>query len=343
MISVGKQDKYKDFYNYLLLVRGVRESTAIYYVQKVGVLFRITPTITTPLLLNSFARLKSEGCKNSYINKFIDVARIYCDFRRHNGYDVDHTIYDIKYLKEEHPVRATMSDSEIEAFLSLPPRRKGLKEIENYNRWTLFFKCLFFSGCRPQEIARLEVSSCDFGQDVFIITEEMSKTHMPRLVPIAPNIRNELYEYVKTCDKYLFPAKKNCSRFGIPVVDNVDWGYNFHERIKRLGINRPGLCPYSARHSMATKLLSENIQLFTIMALLGHTNPKTTMQYSHLTTKHVAEALTKHPLIRKATDPRTILDAFKEVVRSFEFEKNKKFRFSLQESSSGVMVNIGIA
>lgn len=340
MISVGTRDKYKDFYEYLLSVRGVRESSATYYVQKVGVLLRISPSLTTPLLLETFARLKSEGCKNSYINRFLDVARIYCDFKRHNGYDIDNTIYDIKYLKEEVPQRATMSDSEIEAFLSLPPKRNGPLETKHYNTWTLFFSIMAFTGMRPQEVARQTVDTVDLGRGVFIVTDEMSKTHTQRYVPIPPNIQDKLKEHLLQCQYYLFKARKNSYRFNLPIVDNVDWGYNFHERRKRLGIVRKGLCPYSLRHSLITRLLEEDVNIFKVQKIVGHRRLDTTAGYTHMTTKDIQLAIAKHPLIRKATDPRQILDTFKEIVRSFEFEKNGKFKFAMCENNKGINVSI---
>lgn len=336
MISVGKRNEYKAFYNYLLLVREVRDSTATFYVQKVGVLLRLSPVLSATSLTQTFLELKEKGVKNSYINKLREIARIYCDFLKHSGVEVDKSIYSIKKLKEEAVMRATMSDSEIEAFLNLPPKRNGPKETANYNRWTLFFSIMSFCGLRPQQVARLEVDHCDLGRGVFIITEENSKTHHPCLIPIPPNIFKDIEQHIKTCDKYLFPARKKSVRFDLPIVDNVDWGYNFHERISRLGIKRKGLVPYSLRHSFCTRLLESGVDLFHVKKLMQHKRLETTEIYSHLTTQDIQQAITKHPLIRKATDPQQILDAFKEVIRSFEFEKNEKFTFSMLDSGKGL-------
>lgn len=344
MISVGKRNEYKAFYNYLLLVREVRDSTATFYVQKVGVLLRTTDALSTTSLTQTFLELKEKGVKNSYINKLREIARIYCDFLKHSGVEVDESIYSIKKLKEEAVVRATMSDSEIEAFLNLPPKRNGIKETENYNRWTLFFSIMSFSAMRPQEVARLTIDTVDFGRGVFIVTEENSKTHTQRFVPIPPNIASVLENHVKSLQGlYLFPAKSGSTyRFRKPIVDNVDWGYNFHTRIKRLGIKRKGLVPYSLRHSLITRLLEEDVNIFKVQKIVGHRRLETTAGYTHMTTKDIQMAITKHPLIRKATDPHQILDAFKEVIRGFEFDKNSKFSFSLQEGNGELNVSIKV-
>lgn len=343
MISVVKRDKFRDFYEYLLLVRGVRESSATYYIQKVGVLFRLNPVLSAPSLLDCFVKLKKEGRKNSYLNKILDIARVYCDFLAYKGLDIDKGIFSIKYLKEEAVTRATMSDSEIEAFLKLPPKRNGPKETAHYKCWTLFFAIMAFTGMRPQEVARLTIDTVDFGRGVFIVTEEVSKTHTARMVPIPANILRDIQEHVANCSDYLFKTRKNSYRFNIPVVDNVDWGYNFHERCKRLGIKRKGLCPYSLRHSLITRLLEEDVNIFKVQKIVGHRRLDTTAAYTHMTTKDIQLAVAKHPLIRKATDPRQILDAFKEIIRGFEFDKNENFNFALEESGEGLDVHIKLA
>ena len=341
MISATSVSKYKDFYNYLLLVREVRESTATYYVQKVGVLHKLTTVLSKTSIEAVYVRLKAEGRNNNYLNALRDCARVYCDFRRHNGLEVDESIYSIKKLKEVAVNRATMSDDEIESFLNLPPQCKGEKYKQNYDRYTLFYSILAYSGMRPREVATLSIDKVDFGRNVFVVTQDISKTHTQRLIPIAPNILEPLKAHVATCDKWLFPAVQGKThRFIEPVIDNVDWGYNFHQRLKRLGIKRTGLCPYSFRHSMITRLLEQDVALFKVMKIAGHTRSQTTEAYSHLTTKDIQLAITKHPLIRKATDPRQIIDAFKEIVRSFEFEKNKRFKFAMQESNEGLSVQI---
>lgn len=343
MISVGAIKKYKDFYNYLLLVRGVRESTATFYVQKVGVLFRLSPRLTKAALEDSMATLKSKGAKNSYLNKLREISRVYCDFLKYSGQAVDEGIYTIKKLKEEAVIRATMSDSEIEAFLAVPPKRNGTKETLNHLQWTLFFKLLAFTGARPQEIAKLTINLVDFGRQVLIVPEENSKTHTSRYIPIPPNISAELQEYCKNREGYLFESRQGGNaRFGIGVFSNTQWGYQFHERCKAIGLRRQGLCVYSLRHSLITRLLEEDVNIFKVQKIVGHKRLETTAGYTHMTTKDIQMAITKHPLIRKATSPMQILGALKEIVRSFEFENNDNFEFNMNESSRGLNISIKI-
>lgn len=343
MIGETLQNKYQDFYNYLLLAREVRESTAVYNVEKIHVLLRHVSELSKENLESAFVKLKGEGRSNNYLNTLRDVARVYCDFLQYKGVDVDMSIYTIKKLKEVASVRATMSDNEIESFLNLPSTRNGVKELKNYATWTLFYSIMAYTGMRPQEVARLTTDLVDFGRGVFIVTEGISKTHTQRFVPIPPNIHTKVEDHVKGLQgKYLFPTKRSTHRFAEQVVDNVDWGYNFHSRIKRLKIKRKGLCPYSLRHSLITRLLEEDVNIFKVQKIVGHRRLETTARYTHMTTKDIQIAITKHPLIRKATEPMQILSAFKEIIRSFEFEKNEKFTFRLNDSGKKIVLEVGI-
>jgi integrase len=320
-------EKYRDFYDYLIFTREVRESSATYNIQKIHTVFKYTSDFSAESIKKVFINLKQEGRSNNYLNSIRDVVRLYAYFLESKGVKVDPYIYSIKKLKEEPVMRTTLNDSEIEAFLKLPCPLKGEQYKHNYDVWTLFFEILAYTGMRPQEVATLTVDQVDFGRKVFILP--VTKT-FPRMVPIPPNIEHCVQNHVSNCDKYLFPSKQGGnSRFGIGVFSNTQWGYNFKIRLDRLGIKRKGLCVYSLRHSLITRLLEEDVNLFKVQKIVGHRRVDTTARYTHMTTKDMHTALAKHPLIRRATDPRQILDAFKEVVRSFEFDKNEKFSFKL--------------
>ncbi|MCL5018874.1 MAG: site-specific integrase [Patescibacteria group bacterium] len=241
------------------------------------------------------------------------------------------------YLKEKEAIKATLSDEEIEAFLKLLPKRKGKKEGLNYNKWTLFFSLMAFTGMRSGEVASLKVDQVDFGRGIFVI--EDSKTNTPRFVPIPPNIKTVLENYVKKCTGYLFPSPRN-GKDG--VVRNVDWGYQFHQRLNRLGIKRKYLTPYSLRHSFITRMLEEDVNIFKIQKIVGHRDLRTTAHYTHLTTKDIQRAITRHPIIRRSTEPITIIHSLVEMIKSFSIENDNRFFYRLEENNNGLRFELSL-
>ena len=64
----------------------------------------------------------------------------------------------------------------------------------------------------------------------------------------------------------------------------------FRKAKQRAGIAKTGLAIHSLRHSYATHLLEDGVNLRLIQQYLGHTRLETTMVYLHLTRKGHEEA-----------------------------------------------------
>lgn len=322
------------FFNHLLR-EGRKPSTCYRHVNIVKILQKELKEWNAQELENLLVRYKVDGKRHSYLNHIIDCYNLYSRFK---GIETAH----VKRFNDQPFAKATMSDDEIEKFLSLPCKRPGGKEEANYKTWTLFFSIMAFTGMRPGEIAHLTVQTVDFGLNVF--TLEDTKT-VPRYVPIPPNIKNDLQEHVKHCDNFLFPSSRNgkaqnAGRDG-SVFDSVDWHYRFHERLRRMEIKRLNLTPYSLRHSLICRLLNEDVDLFKVQKIVGHRRIETTAHYRHLTTKDVQLALQKDPMIRKSIDPRAVLLAILEWVGKL-LEKDNRFEKEIHDKGDEIIIRIKV-
>lgn len=288
-------------------------------------------------------QLQKEGKRNAYLNHFVTALHLYGEYAN------------IPFLKEfkqfpDQPfLKATMSDEEIEAFLACRcPQAEYLRGTNTYSpswvRWhrmTVFWSICAYTGMRTGEVAHLTITDVDWGRNVFIL--EDTKTNTPRVVPIPPNIKETLIAYMKDTSHFLFPSIQggNHNNTG-KVIDSVDWGYDFHKRRKMLGIQRKNLSPYSLRHSLITRLLEEDVNIFKVQKIVGHKRIDTTARYTHLSTKDMQEAIKKHPLIRRATEPKDILQALVLAIEGFQLDKDDRFHVSINKTESSVEIAVKI-
>jgi Site-specific recombinase XerD len=292
-------DKLPSFsYNYSMNIegfalwmyqRGLKKQTIEFYTRNAKRINLGLDELTLDNVNSFLLKLLKENKSSSYINDYVCTIKQYAKWKELTEFK------SLKFIKEKPTIKSTLSDSEIEAFLALPPpivkhmfhgkMHEYYFKPEVYHRWTLFFKILAFSGMRCGEVANLTIEQIDFGRGVFTLTD--TKTNTPRNVPIAPALIGDLTEHIKTCNKYIFSGK--C---GKPPHDS-DWGRRFHERLKRLGIKRIKLTPYSFRHSFITRMLDEDVNLFKVQKIVGHRRIDTTAHYTHLTTKDIVTAIKK--------------------------------------------------
>lgn len=316
--------------------RGLKQSSIVSYEKILKLLVRECDPLSVTALDQLMAKLRSQGRKATYLNRLIDVVRVW------GTYTGESELQKYPYFKEEEYIKAVMSDAEIEAFLSLP--KPPNTNQENWDTWTLFFSIMAFTGCRCGEAAKLTPNDVDFGQGVFIFRD--TKTHETRFVPIPVNIRQQLEQHVqthcKTAKDYLFPSKRGGNKDGLGKhIDSVDWHYNFHSRIKRLGIKRENLTPYSLRHSFITAILPDS-NLFDVKRLVGHKNSKTTEHYYHYNFDSLRKAQNNHKIIRRQTEPQEVLRSLAHTIKQFALEKDTRLSYTLLEDNECMILEVRI-
>ena len=186
--------------------------------------------------------------------------------------------------------------------------------------YSLIASLLYGSGLRLMEALRLRVKDVDFDDRQIVVRagkgEKDRRTLLP--LPLAEPLRLQIErarllheqdlrdglgavylpyalerKYPKAARgwawQYVFPSLKLSSdpRDGVirrhhASPDSVQ--QEVKRALRRAGITKPGGC-HTLRHSFATHLLEDGYDLRTIQELLGHSDVRTTMIYTHVLNK----------------------------------------------------------
>jgi integrase len=145
-------------------------------------------------------------------------------------------------------------------------RKEMLKIAKNCKRSSRpFIRIAFYSGMRLGEILRVEIKD---GR--FYLAD--TKNGSPRIIPIHPKIKSAL--------RHLPPkvAKSTIQDHFREARDDAELKHiRFHD----------------LRHSAASEMINAGVDLYTVGAVLGHRDPRSTKRYAHLAVHTLEEAIRK--------------------------------------------------
>jgi integrase/recombinase XerD len=145
---------------------------------------------------------------------------------------------------------------------------------------------IYACGLRLLEGARLQVAHIDSGRRLVHVT---GKGQYDRYVPLPETTLTLMREHWRThrSPLWLFPAHARQGRAyrvvpGAGPISDSSLQSAFRRALLQSGVHKRAHV-HTLRHSYATHLLEAGVDLRLIQAYLGHTSPKTTALYTHLT------------------------------------------------------------
>jgi site-specific recombinase XerD len=135
---------------------------------------------------------------------------------------------------------------------------------------------IYSAGLRSQEVINLKISDIDFERKTIHIRQ--SKYKKDRIVPLSDFMQKGLKKYLAAENPYiwLFNGKEADGRYS---VKGLSWV--MREAVKKTSIAKD-VNLHSLRHSYATHLLEQGLNIVTVKDLLGHADITTTMIYLHV-------------------------------------------------------------
>jgi integrase/recombinase XerD len=177
----------------------------------------------------------------------------------------------IKRPKREKRIPSVLTKNELKRLLESIPTKKS----------KLMASLIYACGFRISELINLKVNDLDFEEKTGYI--RMGKGRKDRFFNIPEFLFDSLKKQVKkqkeTNKEYLFsgPKEKLTDRNLQKIVRHA---------AKRAGINKK-VSPHTLRHSFATHLLENGVDIRMIQELLGHADLSTTQLYAHVSTERI--------------------------------------------------------
>ena len=193
-----------------------------------------------------------------------------------------HAVYGLRYyfrLIGQNKRAISLPSLKKEAKLPVILNRSELKELfkaPTLLKHRIVLTLIYSAGLRAQEVVSLKLSDIDFERRTIHIRQ--SKYKKDRIVPLADYMAKGLMKYLQAEHPHiwLFNGHEPHGRYS---VRGLSWV--MRESLKKTTI-RKEVTLHSLRHTYATHLLEEGLNIVTVKELLGHAHITTTMLYLHV-------------------------------------------------------------
>jgi integrase/recombinase XerD len=211
------------------------------------------------------------GVGTGALNATVAALRFFFRITLRRSDIIEHTTF----IQEPRKLPVVLSPEEVARLLDAAP---GLK-------YKAALSVAYGAGLRAAEVISLKIGDIDSKR--MVIRVEQGKGRKDRYVMLSPHLLELLRAWCKAGRPrgWLFPGQN-------PVSPLTTRQFNraCHAAAHMAGIDKR-VSPHTPRHSFATHLLEQNIDIRVIQVLLGHARLDTTALYTRVATKTIREIM----------------------------------------------------
>jgi site-specific recombinase XerD len=215
--------------------------------------------------------LVTNGTGTPILNHTVSALRFFFRVTLRRYDIIEHTAF----IHEPRKLPVVLSPEEVARLLDAAP---GLK-------YKAALSVAYGAGLRAAEVVSLKVGDID--SERMVIRVEQGKGRKDRNVMLSPHLLELLRAWYKVAHPrgWLFPGQS-------PVNPLTTRQFNraCHTAAQTADIKKR-VSPHTLRHSFATHLLEQNVDIRVIQVLLGHANLDTTALYTRVATKTIREVM----------------------------------------------------
>lgn len=241
--------------------------------------------------------LNAQGIAARTLSRKISALKtLYAYLNKYHGWQ--NCADELIFPKLEKKLPRYLQEEEIGKLFEIADRDSSLNGIRN----KVMLYLMYVSGMRISELINVTVGQIQFDSNFITVRGKGGKD---RMIPIPELIMEMLKEYIETVLRqlmdrggkkrkgdYLFPVTyagkiKAISRQAFWVILKALW--------KKTGSSK-SVSPHQLRHSLATHMLKNGVDLRSLQLILGHENLSTVQIYTHLDTGYLRKVYDKkHP------------------------------------------------
>ena len=224
----------------------------------------------------------NSGISKRSCRRRLSALKYFYEFMQTKGYVKTNPFDDIKTPKLEKTYPHPLYPEQVEKIFKANRERTDPLQLRDQ----AILEFLYYTGCRVSEMVKLNVQDIDLSSRIATV---IGKGNKQRLVPFTEECAKTLKAYInkkrpELLQKSLVPKRAlflNSS--GEPLTARgVEY---ILDEVEKKTMNYVGLHPHLLRHSFATHLLENGLDIRYIQELLGHESINATQVYAHVTEK----------------------------------------------------------
>ncbi len=177
-------------------------------------------------------------------------------------------------------IKRPQKEKKIPIVLTKDEIKKILESFQN-EKSKLMISLIYSCGFRVSELINLKINDLDFNEKIGYVRQAKGKKDRPFNIPsfLLMDLKKQAEKQKQDSQEYFFTGKKGrLTDRNIQKIVRV--------AAKRAGIGKP-VHTHTLRHSFATHLLENGVDIRKIQLLLGHSDISTTQIYSHVSTEEL--------------------------------------------------------
>ena len=290
-----KEVLLEGFEKYLKVERGLSENSIFSYMSDVSKLDRFLTKSDRDIIestrqdISNFLREETRKKRSDRTKaRVIASLRQFYNYLINNKLILDNPMENVNAPKIEKSLPDFLTKKEIQKLFSTFDENNILELRDK-----TLFELLYASGLRISEACGLLLSDVDMDN---MMIQVRGKGGRERLVPYGEIAEDLLTRYLDGARGSIIKQKKShflfVSQKGASINRKSVWRL-LKKYMERAKIEK-NITPHTLRHSFATHLLQNNVDLRSVQELLGHIDISTTQIYTHVAPMHLKKIHKKH-------------------------------------------------